>query len=344
MGRRKKENITESAQILKKRRRRNQLLLLGLLIFTFLVFVASVAFGAYSLSIGEVIKTIFTHSEGLNRNIIVNVRIPRCLVACLVGICFSASGLTLQGIMNNPLASPGTIGVNSGAGLLTTVCLVLFPSLTYLQTPLAFVGALFTTLIIYMASWQSGTIRVERMVLIGVAVTFFVNALINAMLIFFPDRVVSTLGFTVGSLSAKSWFHFRMLLPYTAVGFLICFFMSGKMNVLALGDDMAAGLGANVNLERTVLIAVASLMAAAAVSTVGMLGFVGLIVPHITKRLIGSDYRFLYPGTALLGASMVMFCDLLSRVLFAPAEIPVGIILSVVGAPFFLYLLRRSRA
>ncbi len=299
----------------------------------------STALGAYSISVGDVLKSIFIDKEGINHQIIWTIRFPRTLVAGLVGVCLSLSGAILQGIMRNPLASPNIIGVSSGAGITGIFILIIFPEFTHLVPILSFAGALATTLLIYLLAWKNG-INPMRMILAGVAVSALLGAGINALLIFFPDRVQGVVDFMVGSLSAKTWKHFRMLWPYTLFGTLLVMIFSRRLNVLMLGDEIAVGLGIHVERTRMLFIAISSLLAASAVSVVGLLGFVGLIVPHMTRLIIGSDYRYLIPASALMGASVLVFCDTIARLAFSPMELPVGIIMAMLGAPFFLYLLR----
>ena len=178
------------------------------------------------------------------------------------------------------------------------------------------------------------------MVLSGVAVSSMVSAVINLILIFYPDRIADTLSFTIGSLNLSLWSDFHMILPYAVIGLVLSILLSRRMNVLMLGDEIASSLGVNVEKTRFFFIALASLLAAASVSVVGLLGFVGLIVPHIVKLLIGSDYRYVFVGSTFLGGSIVIFCDTIARVIVAPMEIPVGITMAMIGVPFFLYLLR----
>ncbi|MCT4687774.1 FecCD family ABC transporter permease [Vallitalea sp.] len=314
-------------------------ILIILLIVTFISFLFSISLGAFKISVPEILKAIFIDETGVNRNIICKVRVPRSLVAGTVGICLSLAGGILQGVMRNPLASPNTIGVSSGAGLGAVFILVVFPDYDFLVTPIAFAFALFTTMLIYILSWKNG-IKPLRMILAGIAVSSFLGAFINTILIFYPDRVQNALGFMVGSLAAKTWKDFYALWPYALFGLIIAFILSKKLNILMLGDEIATGLGLKIENARKVFIALASLLAASSASNVGLLGFVGLIVPHITRLIIGSDYRYLFPASALLGASLMMFCDTIARIVMDPVEIPVGIVMSMLGAPFFIFLLR----
>lgn len=320
-----------------------QLVLLGILCcVTIVIFIASNCLGSYQISVPDVFRAIFLEKEGTSHAIIWNVRVPRNLVGACAGACLALAGTILQGVMKNPLASPNIIGVSSGAGLGAMISLVLLPELAVLLTPIAFVMGFLTTVIIYFLSYREG-IKPLRMVLAGIAVSSFLGAINNTILIFYADRVQSALGFMIGTLAAKTWGQFQLILPYTLVGMVFALFGAGKMNVLALGDEMATGLGLHVERTRFLFIALASLLAAASVSVIGILGFVGLIVPHLVRLLIGSDHTYLFPASAICGAALVMACDTIARTIFMPIEIPVGIVMAIIGAPFFLYLLRRRK-
>lgn len=302
-------------------------------------FFLSLKLGSLKLTVRQIMEVMSSPSEGPYYQIICNIRLPRTLVAACVGICLSLSGCLLQGIMRNPLAAPHLIGVSAGAGLAGVVILILYPGIYYLLPPVAFIGALLTTLMVYLIAWRQG-VRPSRLILAGVAVSSFLGAMITGLMIFFPDRVHSVIGFMVGGLSARTWKHLNIILPYTLLGFVLVNLTARRLNILMLGDETAGSLGLHVERTRLFFIALAALLAASAVSVAGLLGFVGLIVPHITRLIIGSDYRFLLPASALLGAALVMICDTISRVILDPVEVPVGIIMALLGAPFFLYLLR----
>ncbi len=326
----------------KERPKKNIIIIIFILLFI-ASFFFSVGNGAVKISPIGIIKSILYEKDTVNYQIIWNVRLPRTIVAALVGICLALSGAILQGVMRNPLAGPNIIGVSSGGGFFALIILILFPRYYYLVPVGAFIGALSATLFIYSLAWKEGVLP-TRLVLAGVAVSSLFSAGTNGLMTFFPDRVHGVLGFMVGGLSAITWTDVRMILPYALLGILLILFLPDKLNILMLGDEVATGLGIDVEKTRFIFIIISSLLAGAAVSVVGLLGFVGLIVPHMARLFIGSDYRYLFPGSIFFGASMVMICDTLSRVLFAPAEIPVGIIMSGLGAPFFLYLLRKKEA
>lgn len=317
--------------------------MLVLFVFLFILsYFISLGNGAAKIPIGEIVRAIFSEENNVNRQVIWNVRLPRTILAGLVGICLSLSGAILQGVMRNPLAGPNIIGVSAGAGFAALLLLILFPEFYFLAPGGAFAGALLATLFIYTLAWKDGALP-TRLILAGVAVSSLLNAGINALMTFYPDRVAGVISFMVGGLSATTWIQVKMILPYISIGIMAVLFLPTKLNVLALGDEVATGLGLSVEKTRFLFIILSSLLAGAAVSAVGLLGFVGLMVPHIARFFIGSDYRYLFPASVFLGGTIVMLCDTVARVMFAPMEIPVGIIMSALGAPFFLYLLRRRK-
>lgn len=320
---------------------RKSAVLIILILLSVISFFLSVGIGAVKISPVDIVRSIFYEQDSVNYQIIWNVRIPRTITAALVGISLSLSGAILQGVMRNPLASPNTIGVSSSAGFSALLILILFPNYYNLVPLGAFLGALLATLFIYSLSYKNGALP-TRLILAGVAVSSLFSVGSNGLMTFYPDRVQGVINFMVGGLSAITWKDINMILPYTILGIMILIFLPNRLNILILGDEIATGLGVNVERTRLIFIILSSILAGSAVSVVGLLSFVGLIVPHMTRMFIGSDYKYLFPGSIFFGASVVMICDTLSRVLLAPAEIPVGVIMSAFGAPFFLYLLRKK--
>ena len=297
--------------------------------------------GSSIISIKEITDILLNPGNDPRSQIIWNIRMPRTIVGALVGINLSLSGAILQAIMRNPLADPHIIGISSGAGLAGVVIMILFPAMEYLITPVAFIGAMLAAVCIYILAWKNG-IKPVRIILAGVAVSAFLGAGISGLMIFYSDRVHGALMWMVGGLAARSWPHVNIILPYAVIGLILALASAAYLNILQMGDEMARGLGVNVEVTRIILTAIAALLAASAVSVVGLLGFVGLVVPHAARLLIGSDYRFLLPASALLGIAIVTLSDTFARVIFAPIELPVGIIMAFLGAPFFLFLLRRE--
>ena len=301
----------------------------------------SVAKGAADISLSQIF-TILLHPQAAPQDqIIWNIRLPRMIVGALVGMNLALSGCILQAVMRNPLADPHIIGISSGAGISGITVMILFPALEYLITPVAFVGAMAAAVAIYILAWKNG-IKPVRIILAGVAVSAFLGAGISGLLIFYSDRVNGALMWMVGGLAARSWPHVSIIVPYAVVDLILAVLSSHYLNILQLGDDMAKGLGVHVEITRIVLTAIAALLAASAVSVVGLLGFVGLVIPHISRLILGSDYRYLVPGAAILGVAIVTLSDTFARIVFAPVELPVGIIMAFIGAPFFLFLLRRE--
>lgn len=302
----------------------------------------SLSVGSLKLPLKEIVSTLWNRPEGVNYQILFNIRLPRILLGAMVGGCFAVAGAILQGVMRNPLASPGIIGVSAGGGLAGIIVMLVLPQFGALLVPAAFCGSLATALLVYLLAWKRGVSPV-RLILAGVAVSAMLGAFSSTILLFNAERAGGILDFSIGSLSARSWHQIRQVGLYMLSAFLAAFSLGGKLNILALGDEVAIGLGLKTERVRFLLIATAALLAASAVSVAGLLGFVGLIAPHIMRMLIGSDNRFLLPASALFGALMVVSCDTIGRLVMAPSELPVGIIMALMGPPFFLWLLRRHR-
>jgi len=331
-------NITKVIRKLKK----PPIILALLSIMLILSFLISLAYGALEISFRDVIKTLFSGENTTTFRILYNVRLPRTLVAALVGACLALSGTLLQGIMKNPMASPSILGVNAGAGLFAYFIFILFPNHLSLTPIGAFIGALLACILVYLLAYSDG-ISPLRLILSGIAISALLGALQSTLVILFPERSVGASYFMVGGLSGITWPSFKVLLPYALFGFILIAFFPKQLNLLGLGDETAKALGLNVEAFRLFFIACAALFSAVSVSIVGLLNFVGLIVPHMARLLIGNNHQHLLPAAGLLGASLLMFCDTLARMVINPAELPVGIILSLLGAPFFLYLLRGKK-
>ena len=266
---------------------------------------------------------------------------PRTIVGALVGVNLAIAGAVLQAVMRNPLADPHIIGISSGAGF--GWCYD-YDFISYPGIP-DYTGCIYwcnACGCLYLYFVMENGIKPVRIILAGVAVSAFLSAGISGLMIFYSDRVHGALMWMVGGLAARSWPHVSIILPYAIAGVLLAFIGAAYLNILQLGDEMARGLGVNVEVTRIAMTAVAALLAASAVSVVGLLGFVGLIVPHAARLIIGSDYRYLMPASGLLGIAVVTLSDTFARVVFAPVELPVGISMAFIGAPFFLFLLRRE--
>lgn len=284
-------------------------------------------------------------TEGLANQIIWNVRLPRVLTGMLVGMNLAVAGSLLQGVLRNPMASPNIIGVNAGAGLAAVVVMVIFPGAIQYVPVASFFGALVAAMLIYLLSMnrQTGSATVH-LVLAGVAMSAFFSALTSGLMTLNADELEVTYSWLLGSLSGRSWPYFYTLLPYSMVGLLMAMVISPKVNIFALGEEMGNSIGVSVHWYRTIIIAISAILAGSAVSVAGTIGFVGLIAPHMARLIIGSDYRYQIPMAAIIGGGLLMFSDTIARVIFQPFELSVGVVTSIMGAPFFLYLLYRKRS
>ena len=270
------------------------------------------------------------------------IRLPRVLAAMLAGAALAASGVLIQGVLGNPLAGPNIIGVNAGAGFCTLLCACLLPSAAKLLPAAAFAGALLAALIILLVADRMGASRIT-VVLAGVAISSIFSAGSDLITTLDPDATLGMSAFMIGGFADVSAARLRTAAVYILPALAAALLLAGDLDVLALGDEVAASLGLRVRRTRVLLLAVASVLAGAAVSFAGLLGFVGLIVPHAVRRAVGGEHRQLLPLSMLGGALFTLLCDTAARTLFAPYEVPVGILLSLVGGPFFLFLLLRSR-
>ncbi|TYP79702.1 FecCD family ABC transporter permease [Paenibacillus methanolicus] len=297
--------------------------------------------GAISTPARDVWTALTQSGESEARQIVWNLRLPRVLTGLLAGMCLALSGAFLQGVFRNPLADPGIIGVSSGGGLAAVFIMILFPEqIGYLPIS-AFLGALAAAALVYALAWKGGASPI-RLILAGVAVNALLGAAMSSLMILNSEKVQAVLPWMSGSLNGRSWPHFDALLPYAVIGVVASIFLVKQANLLVLGDDAAKVLGGKVELSRLVIIMLAALLAGAAISIVGMVGFVGLVVPHVVRMVAGNDYRILLPVSGIGGGALVIAADTAARSWFDPIEFPVGILLALIGAPFFLYLLRKG--
>lgn len=325
---------------MKKRKIRIIILLCLLLAVSILL---GLLFGSVPLKLTDIFSCLAgSGTDSTAYLLLTTVRLPRVIGGILAGIGLSSAGVILQGVMNNSLASPNTIGVNSGSGFAVMLSLLLFPNRFYLQPLFAFAGALLTTLAVFFLAYFADSSR-TTIILAGITISSFLNAGINTIKLLDTDITVNLTSFLIGSLSGLT--INKLLLPGLCIlaAFTVCLFFAQSLNILGLGDDIAHSLGLRVSFTRFILLVLSSIMAGCVVSYAGLLSFIGLIVPHICRQLFGNDARFLLPCSGLLGASFVILCDLLGRVIAAPFELPAGIIMAFIGGPFFLYLLLKKK-
>jgi iron complex transport system permease protein len=304
--------------------------------------IIGIGVGAVSIPIHEVLGILAGGGSPEDHAIVWNLRLPRVLLGALVGIGLALSGATLQAVLRNPLADPGIIGVSAGAGLVAVAMMIMAPQWVGFIPWGAFLGALATVFLVMGFTWSSGGLSPLPLILAGVALNTLLGALMGLVMILYADRVPAVLGWTLGSLSGRSWPELRRVLPLIALGAALAIGSARLMTILLLQEEVARGLGVPMARVRPSLITVAALLAAGAVSTTGLIGFVGLVIPHMARLLVGPDYRVLLPTAALLGAGLVIAADAAARTVAAPLELPVGGVLALVGAPYFLFLLWRS--
>ncbi|MBG0855838.1 iron ABC transporter permease [Streptomyces spinoverrucosus] len=336
-----------------RRRRPAWLLTIGL-VATLLVLVPLAAgIGAYPVPVGDVLTSV-QHKAGLGgteldrvaESVLWNVRFPRIVLALLVGASLGCAGALMQGVFGNPLAEPGTIGVSLGAavGAVAAIALGLDFLGNWTLPAMAFVAGLGTVLLVYAMSRAGGRTEVVTLILTGIAVNAFCGALVGLFIFLADTAAVNQITFwQLGSLSQATWPKVLAVLPCAAAGLLLAPLSSRRLDLLALGDRPARHLGVDVERLRIMLILVVALLTAAAVSVSGVIGFVGLVVPHLLRMAAGPGHRFLVPGSALGGAAVLLGADLAARTLAAPAELPLGVLTALVGSPFFFWLLRRTR-
>ncbi|MFD5302360.1 MULTISPECIES: FecCD family ABC transporter permease [Streptomyces] len=335
-------------------RRTTAWLLTGALTAGLLVLIpAAAGTGAYPIPVGDVLGSV-VHRTGLGgteldrvaESVLWNVRFPRIVLALLVGASLGCAGALMQGVFGNPLAEPGVIGVSSGAavGAVAAIAFGLNFLGTWTVSVFAFVSGLITVLVVYAMSRSGGRTEVVTLILTGIAVNAFAGALIGLFLFFADTAAVNQITFwQLGSLAQATWPKVLAVLPCAALGLGVAPLYARRLDLLALGERPARHLGVDVERLRIVLVLVIALLTAAAVSVAGVIGFVGLVVPHLLRMAAGPGHRFLIPGSALLGALVLLAADLAARTVAEPAELPLGVLTALLGSPFFFWLLRRTR-
>ncbi|NBI68796.1 iron ABC transporter permease [Pseudoflavonifractor sp. 60] len=314
-------------------------LLAGLLVLSS---AGNLAFGAVPIPLREVVSALLGRGEGTHAAIILYARLPRLCGCLLAGAALACSGVIIQGVLNNPLAAPNIIGVNSGAGLATAICCAVAPGAVRLTPVAAFAGALAGVLLVLVISERAGAARIT-LVLAGVAISSMFSAGIDAVVTFFPDALSGYTDFRIGGVRNLSMARLTPAFWVILIALIAALSLSNELDLLLLGRETAQSLGLSAKGLRLVLLMLAAALAGAAVSFSGLLGFVGLLAPHIMRRLLGEESFPLLLSSALGGALLLTACDLASRLLFAPFELPLGVVMSLAGGPFFIWLLLRQR-
>ncbi|MFC9754989.1 FecCD family ABC transporter permease [Streptomyces sp. NPDC056921] len=343
---------TTAATAGKPRRSPSFALAAGLLAALLVCCLLSAGLGAYSIPLGDVLGSV-QHRLGLGgaaldrvgESVLWNVRLPRVVLALLVGASLGCAGALMQGVFGNPLAEPGVIGISSGAavGAVASIALGLNFFGNWTVTVCAFAAGLATVLLVYALSRSGGRTEVVTLILTGIAVNAFAGALIGLFIFFADNAQVSQITFwQLGSLAQATWPKVLAVLPCAVLGLLVAPFHARKLDLLALGERPARHLGVDVERLRIVLVLVVALLTAAAVAVAGIISFVGLLVPHLLRMANGPGHRFLIPGSALGGALVLVVGDLAARTVADPAELPLGVLTALFGSPFFFWLLRRT--
>jgi len=334
----------QAYSMVKKGRNKTGLIIIVGIVLAVAILVA-IGIGSVRFSPLESLLALIGQGDDRSNTILWDIRIPRVLLALIIGANLAASGALLQAVMLNPLADPGLTGVSSGAAVAALFIMLVVPGYSSFIPIAAIIGGGFAAVMVYAMAWKrvGGFIPV-RIILSGVAINAVFGGVIGLLSILYSDRLPAALQWLNGSLNGKGMGDVMVILPYSIVGWIAALFCVRKANVLRLGEQTAHHLGQNMNQVRFVLSLVAVYLAAVSVSTVGLVGFVGLVVPHIARLLIGSDYRFSMPLGLMLGAIVLLVADTAGRSLFSPLQIPAGIIMAIAGGPYFLYLMRRGGA
>lgn len=314
--------------------------------------VAGIAYGAVSISPSDVVdalaRALRGQGGGLADNLVVQVRLPRVVIAAVVGAALAGAGVVYQALFRNPLADPYILGVSSGAGLGAMIALTATAGATALRFGLvpagAFLGALLTMLLVVRLASHRGRTDSTSLLLAGVAVSYVLAAITSFIMLTARDQMVALVYWMMGGLGNSSWPYARMIAPMFLLGAAVPLLSTRELNLMLLGDERAGHLGLSVERFKLVMLAAASLMTAAAVAIAGSIGFVGLMTPHIMRYIVGSDHRRLLPASLLGGATVLVVADLVARVILRPVEIPVGIVTAVLGGPFFVWLLVKGRS
>ncbi|NLT37449.1 MAG: iron chelate uptake ABC transporter family permease subunit [Methanomassiliicoccus sp.] len=331
------------AELQRAKYKRWSLIIVFMVLALFAAIIICLSIGVVSIPFDQVISILMGGGSDRDRHIIFNLRLPRVLLGVIVGASLAVAGATMQGLFRNPMASPSVIGISAGAAFGASLALVLgvsWVSGAFAIPAMAFLFAFITLFLVYAVSRdRRGYVPVETLLLAGIAIGALFNALVSALQYFAGDKLSGVVFWLMGGLNNATWDQILISIPAVILGCAVIMMLSRDLNAIMVGEEQAGNLGINVNQIRMVLLLAASLVTAIAVSVAGTIGFVGLIIPHVLRILVGPDHRVLLPASIIGGALFMVATDTLARTIIAPAELPVGIITSLLGAPFFIYLL-----
>lgn len=305
----------------------------------------AISIGSEPVGLGDLLGAVLAYDSGSPQEAIIRlIRLPRALLAAVVGASLGVAGVILQGVTRNPLGAPEILGINAGAAFAVGVTTALWRDISIPVVWLAFVGATAAMSLVFLMAWFSrGGLNPVRLALAGVTVSVLLLSVMQGVLLLDVETQQSIYFWLVGGVNYGAWSDVRAILPWLAIGTALSFALAGRLNLLALGEDVARGLGQNVARTRLLGAAAVILLAGAAVGVAGPITFVGLIVPHIVRRIVGVNHYRVLPLAALLGAALFVYADIASRYVNAPFETPAGVVTGLVGAPVFIYLARRER-
>lgn len=313
----------------------------------FITITVSMGIGPTKIGISSILRIFLNahYHNAVHEAIILQIRLPRILLAVVVGACLSGSGCIMQGLFRNPMADPFILGISSGAAVGAAMAIVMecvFRSVYYIPL-FAFIGSSITIFTVYTIARTQGGMSVETLLLSGIAISTFLSAVLS-FLIYISEKWLHSLYFwLLGGFGTASWNYVLLIFPFAVCGLIGSFLFSRDLNAMLLGEETANHLGVEVDTIKKILVLLTSLMTAAAVSVSGIIGFVGLIIPHMVRIFTGPDHRILLPISTIVGGIFMIWADNVARTVIAPAELPVGIVTAFFGAPFFIYLLRKKK-
>lgn len=330
-----------------QKQKKQGIIIIFLISLLFISFIFSITQGAAEIPVSKVLNILAGNGTPTEKTIIFDIRLPRIILAVLVGASLSISGVVLQALFRNPMADPYILGISSGAGLGAAVAMLFGITFTFIGfsgiSACAFFGGLGAILIVYNIAKIKQTLPVTTLLLSGIAVGAFFSACIAFLMFISGDKLHGIVFWLFGSMSSASRDHIIVIIPYVFICSIIIYIFSRDLNVMLLGEEDAKTLGIETERVKKILLGCATMVTAAAVSVSGLIGFVGLVIPHITRLLVGPDHRILIPASVLLGCIVLLLADTLARTIIAPVDIPVGIITALFGAPFFVYLLKKKK-
>lgn len=306
----------------------------------FILFLLSVNTGSLRVSPFQLFKGLFFEFDE-SVSTIYDLRFPRIFIAVFGGAAISVSGVLIQSVMKNPLADPGLIGISAGATIIAVVVSIFFPTLYFFTPFFAFIGGFIAFIIVYSISWN-GELSPLRIILVGIAVNSMLTGILNAFISGAGSKYSGVSGIVNANITMKTWKDFKMLIVYVILGLVAAFALASKCNLLALNDKTVRSLGKNITIYRIIISVVAVLLASASTAVIGPVSFLGLVVPHMARLIVGTDHKRLIPFSAISGSFVFLLADTLGRTVARPYEISASIVMAVIGGPFFIILLRRS--